>query len=474
MEVPMKKRDESIEAVGRSEFVDEEAGALRVRAIQSGRGAVSRRGFWRRAARELEPEIVCGEDGRLGWRVRLPGGRPLSTPALAGGLVLIGGGFGSHDFFAFEAASGRLRYRLRTKDDGPTAAAVLGSRAAFNTESCTVYVVDAESGRVLWEKWLGDPLMAQPAMWGSSVFMAYPDRERRHWLAAYDVATGDERWKTAVNADLISAPIAAGGSVYAAAIDGTVYRIDGESGRRLWSMPHRATSAPWIHEGKIYMSLREELGREAGGSIVEGLATATLGEGARHSHAAYSRRRAAYLRQAHDEEAQAYFTAQDAGVGFAAAPSSAKLHMAQEHLGLGRVASVWSFQGSRPEVFDDGIFAVLDDVVQRLDVESKKPLWRSRLEFEGGRALSRAFSPPALSATRLYLASALGDLIVLDRASGDELWALNAGAPILHQPAVGEGKVFFGTADGVLYAFETGDPDPRGWPMWGGGPGHNG
>ena len=28
--------------------------------------------------------------------------------------------------------------------------------------------------------------------------------------------------------------------------------------------------------------------------------------------------------------------------------------------------------------------------------------------------------------------------------------------------------------DGLLIAFETGDPKDDGWPMWGGGPGHNG
>ena len=83
-------------------------------------------------------------------------------------------------------------------------------------------------------------------------------------------------------------------------------------------------------------------------------------------------------------------------------------------------------------------------------------------------------SPPAVTASRLYLTSSFGDLFVLDRATGEELWALNVDAPILSQPAVAGGKVFLGTADGSLYAFEADDPDPCGWPMWGGGPGHNG
>jgi hypothetical protein len=36
------------------------------------------------------------------------------------------------------------------------------------------------------------------------------------------------------------------------------------------------------------------------------------------------------------------------------------------------------------------------------------------------------------------------------------------------------GRVFAGLEDGSVVSFETGDIDDDGWPMWGGGPGHNG
>ena len=34
--------------------------------------------------------------------------------------------------------------------------------------------------------------------------------------------------------------------------------------------------------------------------------------------------------------------------------------------------------------------------------------------------------------------------------------------------------VYAGTSNGRLIAFRTDDPADDGWPMWGGGPGHNG
>jgi hypothetical protein len=36
------------------------------------------------------------------------------------------------------------------------------------------------------------------------------------------------------------------------------------------------------------------------------------------------------------------------------------------------------------------------------------------------------------------------------------------------------GRVFAGLEDGSLVSFKTNAPLDDGWPMWGGGPGHNG
>src|SRR5215470_19315134 len=99
-----------------------------------------------------------------GWRVVLEPRQGVPTPAVCRGRLFVGGGFGSYDFFALDAATGAQAWHLRTTDDGPTAAVLSDGFVVFNTESCTLEVVDAMSGRVVWEKWLGDPLMAQPAV----------------------------------------------------------------------------------------------------------------------------------------------------------------------------------------------------------------------------------------------------------------------------------------------------------------------
>src|SRR5258708_5661600 len=93
------------------------------------------------------PTPFLDRDGReRGWQVKLPGGRPLATPAVVDGRVFLGGGFGSYDFFALDAECGKLLWQYQTTDDGPTAAVVEDDLVAFNTESCELEVVTAAEG----------------------------------------------------------------------------------------------------------------------------------------------------------------------------------------------------------------------------------------------------------------------------------------------------------------------------------------
>src|SRR5262249_43388754 len=100
--------------------------------------------------------------GFTGWRLHLDARRAVPTPALSGENLFVGGGFGSFEFYSINARTGATSWQLRTNDDGPTAAVLSEGLAVFNTESCTLEVVEMASGRVLWERWLGDPLLAQP------------------------------------------------------------------------------------------------------------------------------------------------------------------------------------------------------------------------------------------------------------------------------------------------------------------------
>src|SRR5262245_40687964 len=88
------------------------------------------------------PTPFCSPDGRFaGWKVTVPGRHTLATPAVVNGRVFLGGGFGSFDFYAFDAVDGSVAWQYQTSDDGPTAAVVADDYVVFNTESCELEVL---------------------------------------------------------------------------------------------------------------------------------------------------------------------------------------------------------------------------------------------------------------------------------------------------------------------------------------------
>ena len=159
-------------------------------------------------------------------------------------------------------------------------------------------------------------------------------------------------------------------------------------------------------------------------------------------------------------------------MGFGTAPLAAKLDRAERLLGSTSVWRTWSFQGSRPCVWNGRLFAITGEELTATDVETGSELWRWQAgERSDGE---RALTPPAVANGRVYAGTRDGRLLSWDAELGTLRWAVQMGAPVSWQPVVSGGWVHAGLANGDLVGFATGDAGDHGWPMWGGGPGHNG
>src|ERR1051325_6306531 len=208
-----------------------------------------------RGSRQAQGPVAFKDNdtGFAGWRIPLEPNRAVPTPAVAQGRLFVGGGFGSYDFYAFDARTGAQVWYLQTTDDGPTAAVLVEDLVIFNTESCTLEVVEATSGKVVWNKWLGDPLLAQPAVMDGRVFMVYP-KEGQHRLGSFTLKEGRPLWETRLDHDVITAPVVAEGKVYLSTFDGTVWCIEPDTGRVNWSQQMQSTSAPGVYQGDVFVS----------------------------------------------------------------------------------------------------------------------------------------------------------------------------------------------------------------------------
>ena len=418
-----------------------------------------------------------------GWTITIPGRRPLATPALANGYVVLGGGFGSYEFYAFDAATGRLAWQYQTNDDGPTAAVVAEDLIAFNTESCELEVLTTE-GRSVWKRWLGDPLMSMPAIGGGRVFIAYPDSrgDHQHYLGAFDLRSGRDLWRQAINGDIITAPVLAEGQVYLATLDGTLYCF-GEDGTPVWQEAKNATSAPVVWKGQCYFSQREEVPAGQPGETspqqTERVAARAAARRAATVPFPCTGTPAAYLdyakRSRGSPHHKAYAMA-DGGVGFAYSKGHAKMEQAMRNLGKGQVSAVWAHQGSKPFVSRGRLYSALGDTLHCVDPETRNPFWKRTPREHPGQPelLDSTLTPPATVNGKLFLGTLEGEVLCLAAHSGDVLWSVALGEPILCQVAVAHGRVYATTQGGRLFCLDTGDPADDGWRMWGAGPDHNG
>lgn len=461
--------------------------ALTEETLAARRGQGRRDGHAEHIHAEQRPEPFRTPDGRRGWSINLGNGRPLATPAVVDGTVYVGGGFGSHEFYAFDAVTGATRWALRVSDDGPTAAVVRDGVVAFNTESCTLFVVDAETGRPLWSRWLGDPLMSQPAIGDGKVFMAFP-ASGGHRLVAFELRTGHELWRVPLAGDIISAPVLHGDSVYASTFNGTVYRHRTSDGGLAWREDYRATSAPWLYGNEVFVSHRED--REGApqprGFMAQSILTWIVlaqvesvgrisgssgrGEGGYRARPAPwlntgVQRRSSYGGQQHESDSQ---------VGFSSAPATARAGEAEANVGQGTVRGLWEFQGSRPCVVDGRLFLTQGDQLVAMEPATGRELWSRNLSGVLAEHGGHLASPPSAAGGKLYLGTVTGDVVVVSQEDGRVLDSIRVGRAMRFQPAVVGGRLYVGTADGRLVMLDLNDPTADGWTMWGGGPAHNG
>src|SRR5262249_25851899 len=161
--------------------------------------------------------------------------------------------------------TGELVWGVTLDDDGPSAAVCADGVTVFNTESCTIFALDAKTGKQLWSYFLGDPLTSTPTIANGKVFTSYPAAGRggqaqqqnlnpannapqdkkaaakpkdnqaakagppcSHVLAAFDLKTGKILWQRWIDSDVMTAPVAVDKDLYATSFAGVVYKFSQE------------------------------------------------------------------------------------------------------------------------------------------------------------------------------------------------------------------------------------------------------
>jgi Ca-activated chloride channel family protein len=369
-------------------------------------------------------------EGRAGWVARIPDAVQLPALAYGGGQIYASGGFESRTFYGLDAETGDVRWATTNlEDDGPTAPVYDDDRVIFTTESCTLFALDARTGKRLWQKRIGDPTYAQTAVSGGLIYASHPGESGQE-LSAYRARDGELVWSRATDGELLAAPVVAGDSVYASTVGGTTFRFARDSGKLRWSRYLGATTAPWIAGDELFVTRRQR-GREQ--QVVVDAVTGKLVREQQLSHGKY---------------------AWDVPSPTDATPKA-----------------LWQFEGSRP-VIDRGVrYVAMGGELAASDAGTGELLWQRRYADKQDQ---RSLGSVALAGSAIVVATRDGQLFALDIDTGYTLWSYALGHAIHAEPVVARGWLYAATDDGFVVALHVADTTLDGWHMFGGNPEHEG
>ncbi len=420
-----------------------------------------------------------------GFIIDLKSSSNVPTPAVINGKIYVSGGFGSKKYFAFDAFTGKKTWAKLLDDDGPSSAAIEDEIVVFNTESCTIFACDEKTGEHKWSYWLGDPLMSMPSIANGQVFTSYPAHYQRieneskkikkrldslaffpsHILISFDLKTGEILWQKWIDGDIMSAPVAEGNELYFTTFTGSLYKVKQKTGEFISAQQTRATSAPIIAGGQLYVARRaDKLGEEA----KESIATMSLNGKIYKQNKA---KKAPYLDHKIQDKAElkSMSSAMDAGNGFGnGAPANSGAQYARMNIGQSNVSSLQSFQGSRTLNYKGNNYTTQGNQLICSNAEKGDDLWTLNIDGDMNKKGGFMATPPLEVNGKIIVATLNGEIFIINSVTGEKEKTFNIKHPIRYQPVVSDGWIYVTTTNGHLAAINTEDAKLTGWPMWGG------
>lgn len=461
--------------------------------------------------REIQDYLTKTDNGFI---IQLPKAGMTPSPTIYKNMLFVGGGFGSKEFYAFDAKTGKNIWGLNLDDDGPSSAVVVNDRVVFNTESCTIFACNAHTGELDWSYFLGDPMMSTPTIADGLVFTAYPasrglislpsqsygnypqqqtpqqsnqnttyaEKEAQqdeqngkiwgtHILIAMKLSDGEIVWQKWIDGDVMSAPVVEGKELYLTTFPGTFYKINLHTGEILAANAQRATSAPVVVGEEVYMSQRSE---EDGEAVAE--AISVLNRSMPQQQRRYAKRAAPYLdsRVQSASSFKSLASDYDAGNGFSSgAPANSGWQAASANIGQSNVCSLQAFQGSRVLHLDGKNYNTMGDELVCSDPKNGKVLWKHQISGDLVNDGGFLATPPINVADKIIIATLNGDIIIYGKEDGKEIQRYSTKEKIRYQPVVSEGWIYVTTLSGKVVAINTEDSELTGWPVWGANPAHS-
>lgn len=363
----------------------------------------------------------------------------ISTPLFANNNMYVGSGYYNTEFYSFEAESGNYRWGLRLSDNGPSSAVYSDGVIIMNTESCTLYAVDAYAGNLLWSKWLGPYLYSTPTVAAGKVIAVYPDDlilpfvkyEGKFVLVAFDIKTGEVVWQNRINEEVLAAPVFYEDAVYVTTLKGTLYQFNEQNGELIAEVADaKAISPPTVFDDKLYVSTRH--GDEQ---------LVTL----------YNRNGLKKIKDLQQLKGKLFF---DDPYEF-------------------NILKLMNHNGSRITHYKGKNYNVMNNCLICSEPETGNILWKRCIDNEQNEDAENLTAMPVVTNGYVIVPALDGQIHIFDAEYGNFVKKYSIGSQMFSQPVVHNGWIYSGSNNGKVQSVDTGMNQLTGWSMWSLNEAHN-
>lgn len=362
-----------------------------------------------------------------GFELQFESSGPVGTPTIVGNKLYTQQGYYSPNYYCLSAATGQFVWGVELGEAGISPVVHQSGVLLLNTESCTLYAIDATSGELLWSKWLAGYLYTTPSADDYNVYVVYENGGRNplrpnedRVLASFNLRTGAVNWMSWIDNEAIACPVIAGDEVHVSSLSGQYYVYDKKTGtRREAAASIKAVSSPTVTATEIFV-------------------TATVN----------GTEKLIVLDRTTLKKTREYST---------------KLNPALVTVQSG-LQEKMNFNGAHPIVYKNEIVILLEkDRVSAFDAKSEKMLWQKELTTTNNQA-------PIIADGNVVVAGTNGKLMAYDLRTGSETVIVDTQGIIDGQPVVRNGLIYV-AAGGILKIIRS--VKKIEWTQWNKDPSHN-
>jgi len=182
--------------------------------------------------------------------------------------IYIGSGDGL--FYALDKKNGDKVWSYQTTSTKFSTAVMIDNLVCFGTNDGAFYALDKKKGTVVWQHqtsgeeeldmwdyYLSTPVVAEGVLyWGCGDTFVY----------AFDATTGEEKWTYKTDGIVHATPVVKGNKLFIGSFDGHMYALNALSGEMLWKFKTlgahyfpkgEVQKAPLVADGVVYFGTRD-------------------------------------------------------------------------------------------------------------------------------------------------------------------------------------------------------------------------